>query len=141
MIADLNSFKQVNDSYGHRAGDLVLVTVAAVLREAIRDSDIVARIGGDEFALLLADAEEEEDARAVAALIAEVLRAQRFTFDPDASVSASMGVAAFVPWETTSTALLAEASRAMYRAKGIRPSRRSGPPPATDPGARRTAPR
>ena len=135
LLVDLNHFKEVNDSHGHRAGDLVLVTIASVLSEVVRESDLVARIGGDEFALLLQDA-EELDARALAALVAEFVRAQRFGFAPDAYVSASVGVAAFgLGRETTSAALLAEADSAMYRAKRTRPDGRPQGRRRTDPGA------
>jgi diguanylate cyclase (GGDEF)-like protein/PAS domain S-box-containing protein len=135
MLMDLNRFKEINDAHGHRAGDLVLVTVASVLREAVRDTDLVARIGGDEFAILLHDA-EEHDAQALADLIADVMRAQRFGFDAHASVSASVGVATFgADRKTTPDALVAAADSAMYRAKGAGPTGARGGRRRTDPEA------
>jgi diguanylate cyclase (GGDEF)-like protein/PAS domain S-box-containing protein len=141
LVADLNRFKHINDTHGHRAGDLVLVTVAAVLRDAIRATDTVARIGGDEFALLLDDA-GDRDAQAVATVIADVVRAQRFSFDPDSSVSASVGVATFGGGHDTSpTAVLAEADSAMYRVKGAGTGRRPSTRRRADAGPRRRSPR
>ena len=126
LIVDLDGFKQVNDTHGHHAGDRFLVIVASALREAIRDTDVVARIGGDEFALLLPGA-GLPDAKALAGQIADLVGGLRLDFDDELSVSASVGVATFRPErEVTPAELLAEADGAMYRAKstGVRRRRR-----------------
>jgi len=57
-ILDLDDFKRVNDKFGHAIGDLLLQTVATVLKDTVRDTDIVARYGGEEFAILLPDTDE-----------------------------------------------------------------------------------
>ena len=117
LILDLDGFKEINDAHGHRTGDRVLIGVATALQESLRDDDLVARIGGDEFAILL-DGATEKDARNVAALALEVVRSRRFRFDPDTKVSASIGIAGFGPHERHSIAsLMAEADRAMYQVK------------------------
>lgn len=117
LVVDLDRFKEINDSYGHRAGDLVLIGVSSALRESLRSDDIIARIGGDEFALVLADASEPEVADLVA-LVTEVVAAQRFAFDSSASVSASVGMSCFGPGRLVrADTALARADRAMYRAK------------------------
>jgi diguanylate cyclase (GGDEF)-like protein/PAS domain S-box-containing protein len=124
LIVDLDGFKQVNDTHGHHAGDRLLVIVASALREAIRDTDVVARIGGDEFALLLPGA-GMPDAQALAAQIADLIDGLRLDFDDEVSVSASVGVATFRPErEVTPEELLAEADGAMYRAKSTSMGRR-----------------
>ena len=124
LIVDLDGFKGVNDNHGHHAGDVVLTTVAAVLRGAVRDTDLVARVGGDEFALLLRGA-AKRDALALAEQIADIVRKERFAFAPEVSVSASVGVADFgLGSGTTAAALLAEADGAMYQAKGAISGRR-----------------
>ena len=63
LMMDLDSFKFVNDSYGHPVGDKVLCDVAAILAATVRETDVVARIGGDEFAVLLREATEAEAPR------------------------------------------------------------------------------
>ena len=117
LVADLDGFKEVNDCYGHRAGDLVLVGIASVLRESLRREDVVARIGGDEFALVLSEADEQA-ARELADVVEEVVSSQRFGFDPSAFVSASVGVTTFGPERPSGAGeALARADADMYRSK------------------------
>jgi len=117
LVVDLDRFKEINDSYGHRAGDLVLIGMSSALRENLRSDDIIARIGGDEFALVLADAGEQE-ARDLVTLISEVVEAQRFAFDSSVSVSASVGMTRFGPGRPAGADIALErADSAMYRAK------------------------
>jgi diguanylate cyclase (GGDEF)-like protein/PAS domain S-box-containing protein len=114
LLIDLDDFKQVNDGYGHRAGDGVLTTVAAVLRERLRESDIVARFGGDEFAVLMpvggaADASELADLL-IDAICTEVP-------SPAGPIHASVGIAVFTDL-TTPDEILSRADDAMYADKG-----------------------
>jgi diguanylate cyclase (GGDEF)-like protein/PAS domain S-box-containing protein len=129
LVVDLDHFKQVNDAHGHAIGDRVLIEIAAALGAAVRREDLVARIGGDEFAILLAHA-TDEDARAVAGAVTMVVDSHRFEAAPGARISASVGIATFDPGgPLTMTDLLTRADRAMYRAKGQR-SVRKRPAPA-----------
>ncbi len=110
VVIDLDHFKEVNDNYGHARGDYVLIEVARALRGQVRPQDVVARIGGDEFVVILHDA---ADARIVAdRLRLAVLDVAVLT---NTRVSASVGVAE-VEGRTASSAL-ALADRAVYRAK------------------------
>ena len=112
---DLDFFKRINDEYGHAAGDAVLRAVGLAVRTAIRPSDIVARIGGEEFLVLLPDA-TDDDAR----MVAERLRTALRTLDligPDVPVTASFGVARMQDFDLDAEQLLQRADRALYGAK------------------------
>jgi diguanylate cyclase (GGDEF)-like protein len=116
VFLDLDDFKVVNDSYGHAAGDELLVLVAGRIRDATRAGDTVARLGGDEFAVLLEDGSDpvEAGARISAAL------ARPFLFaGGEHGVRASVGVAAVTADEprVTADALMARSDAAMYAAK------------------------
>jgi diguanylate cyclase (GGDEF)-like protein len=117
VIADLDDFKQINDSYGHQLGDVVLKSFADVLRANVRDFDVPARYGGEEFAILLPETElagGEKLARRLQAALAQV-RVPGIEGD-HAPVTASFGVASF-PRARNAEELLAAADRALYRAK------------------------
>ena len=116
LYVDLDGFKQVNDRYGHDAGDRLLADVATRLRGALRGSDLAARLGGDEFAVLLADADGMR-AAAVAAKLVDVLAAPYAFEDGEREVSASIGVAAYPEEGASVEDLLRHADEAMYRAK------------------------
>ena len=116
LLADLNRFKEINDSLGHKAGDSVLKAMARVLQQSIRPGDHVARLGGDEFALLLNEADEEQACR-VADRIAATLERTVPAEPPRLRISASIGVAASPLHGRTLDELLQNADAAMYRAK------------------------
>jgi diguanylate cyclase (GGDEF)-like protein len=117
MVLDLDRFKQVNDSLGHLAGDQLLILAAARLSAAIRDVDTVARTGGDEFLLLIANAEDRGAVALVAAKASADLN-ESFPIDGrEVSVSASIGISLYPGDGTTAEALLAHADEAMYFAK------------------------
>ena len=113
---DLDNFKYVNDSLGHDAGDELLAKAARRLEGCVRPEDTVARLGDDEFAVLL-ESLGSERAREVAARIGEALRAPFLLGGEEARVGASVGVACALPGEKDAAELLGEADREMYQAK------------------------
>ena len=115
LLLDLDHFKEVNDRFGHKAGDDLLKTVAAALRERIRETDILARLGGDEFGIILLQADADQ-AQLVAEEVVKALRRQTAMLAEQViPVTASVGVALFD--HLTDTEVLACADLAMYEAK------------------------
>ncbi|MCY1138427.1 sensor domain-containing diguanylate cyclase [Actinoplanes sp. Pm04-4] len=124
MVLDLNGFKQVNDTAGHQAGDVLLQQVAKRLLGAVRDNDVVARLGGDEFAILLTSDADEAVASVVAGRICDRLR-RPFAIDgEEVSIGGSVGIALYPDDATDYEALMKGADAAMYEAK--RATKRSG---------------
>lgn len=117
LVADLDNFKQVNDSYGHASGDELLEKVAQVLRERIREADTVCRLGGDEFAILLESIDSVDDVAQVAQGIVVALRQPFALLDGEVHTSASIGIAVFPRDGESGEELLKNADVAMYRAK------------------------
>ncbi|MDN4611247.1 putative bifunctional diguanylate cyclase/phosphodiesterase [Arthrobacter burdickii] len=115
LLLDLDSFKNVNDRFGHDAGDRVLQEVAARLNSVVRESDLVARLGGDEFAILL-PAASKEVATQVARRALEVLGEQIQLDSLHVTAKASIGVRLGAPGQTADDLLL-DADTAMYAAK------------------------
>lgn len=118
LLCDIDHFKQVNDHFGHLAGDAALRHVARCLTQAVRDQDLVARYGGEEFGVLLGRA-----SAATAVAVAERIRAlveqrpARWN-EADVPLTISIGVAAFEEAHGSADAVLDAADRALYRAKG-----------------------
>lgn len=117
VMLDIDFFKNLNDTYGHQAGDHVLVKVSGLLSEALREYDIVARYGGEEFAVILPTTPKQKGAS-----IAERLRVSisehDFKFkDQEISTSISLGVACFPEEGDSPEALIASADKALYEAK------------------------
>ena len=120
MFVDLDDFKEVNDRLGHAAGDQLLTGVAARLRGVLRDSDVLARQGGDEFLVLLTDLTEDPAAAAemVAAKLLGALREPFVVGTSEVRTGASIGVSLYPADAADTEALLRHADAAMYRAKG-----------------------
>lgn len=118
LFIDLDRFKPVNDQYGHAMGDLLLKSVAHRLLGCVRASDTVARMGGDEFVVLLSSVEDSKDAIHVAGKIHEALSVSFKLYNgKDASISSSIGVALYPEHGATEGDLLRAADDAMYVAK------------------------
>jgi diguanylate cyclase (GGDEF)-like protein len=117
FYVDLDRFKQVNDSLGHSAGDLLLQEAAIRLRDCVRESDTVARVGGDEFTILLGGHSDSSVARTVADHILSAMEQSFLISGTENFVSASIGIAVFPNDGTDPGQLLRNADTAMYRAK------------------------
>ncbi len=117
LYLDLDHFRQVNEVLGHEAGDALLASVAAALSRTLRETDVLGRMGGDEFAILLPDIRDEEAAGRVAHRILEALPHSTVAEGHDVPVSASIGVALFPEDAAGLQELLEAADVAMYRAK------------------------
>jgi diguanylate cyclase (GGDEF)-like protein/PAS domain S-box-containing protein len=117
LFLDLDGFKQVNDRFGHAAGDDLLVLVGHVLRECVLGRDLVARLGGDEFAVLLTEVGNEHDAETVAERILDRLAAASPVAGGSGTVRASVGIATLRPGITDPAEALRRADAAMYEAK------------------------
>jgi diguanylate cyclase (GGDEF)-like protein/PAS domain S-box-containing protein len=118
LFLDLDRFKLVNDNFGHDRGDQLLVQVAERLRSCLRRVDTIARIGGDEFTVLLEEVGSAGDASLVAERIIEAFRASFRIESQDIFVGASIGIALGAPDQgTTALGLLRSSDIAMYRAK------------------------
>lgn len=116
LLLDVDHFKRVNDTLGHPAGDLALARVARTLRSTIRDTDIPARYGGDEFAVILPEA-SHDGGRAVGERIRAAVEAMDASGVEASRITVSVGIAAF-PIDADDAALLIEqADRALYQAK------------------------
>ncbi|MBU6957897.1 EAL domain-containing protein [Pseudomonas sp. CVAP len=117
MFIDLDGFKPVNDAFGHHIGDQLLREVGVRLREDLRGQDTLARIGGDEFVLLVQLAEPDDALRLAARQVGLISRAFRVA-EHDLQISASVGIAVYPGNGQTPQELLMNADAAMYHAKG-----------------------
>jgi diguanylate cyclase (GGDEF)-like protein len=118
MYLDIDRFKQINDRYGHNAGDAVLREFADRLSRTLRSSDTVARLGGDEFTVIMEGLPAPEVAATVAAKIVQAMRTP-FVIDLQAiDVTTSIGLAFYQGDATTVEALVKQADVMLYQAKG-----------------------
>ncbi|MET0343118.1 MAG: GGDEF domain-containing protein [Polyangiales bacterium] len=117
LFLDLDGFKEVNDQRGHQAGDTLLAEVAGRISHTVRERDLVARHGGDEFVVLLERIETPAVAHAVAARIIDSIGMPFRVDDDEFTLGVSIGIALYPEHGSTTTELLKRADHAMYRAK------------------------
>jgi len=117
LIIDLDGFKYINDSVGHQCGDQVLIEVSQRLRSITRRTDTLARIGGDEFCLVLSDLHRSSDSFQVANTCLDILRKPLMIAQREYSVSASIGISCYPEHGTEPETLQQNADTAMYHAK------------------------
>lgn len=121
LYIDLDDFKEVNDSYGHEAGDRLLRAVADRINDCVREEDTVARIGGDEFTVILTGIERHEDAEVVAQSIIDALAISFEIEQWSFHMSASVGIALYNENASSPEELVKAADQAMYEAKKSNP--------------------
>jgi diguanylate cyclase (GGDEF)-like protein/PAS domain S-box-containing protein len=119
LFIDLDKFKQVNDTLGHLAGDMLLQQVSERLTGAVRQGDTVARLGGDEFTVILEDVQDPRDAAVVAHKILHMLAVPFDLAGQDAHISSSIGVAIYPADAGDPQTLIKLADAGMYRAKHL----------------------
>lgn len=117
LFLDLDGFKGVNDGHGHKIGDLLLKDVAQRLLACVRQSDTVARIGGDEFVVVLCGIKGVENISNIASQIIESLNKQFVITDNALNIGASVGISIFPHNATAAEELIKQADKAMYEAK------------------------
>ena len=117
FLVDMDRFKEINDTLGHAAGDRVLVTVAQRLRESVRASDSVLRIGGDEFLVVMPDVQEDRDIRRMAAKITTAILSGGPEGMEQVKMSCSIGIAIYPLHAATTDELFSRADAAMYQSK------------------------
>ncbi len=116
IMLDMDNLKEINDTYGHQAGDAALQALSDILHAQIRSQDVLSRYGGDEFILLLPDV-EAEDARAIARRLHEAVRGARIPYEGHTlTITASMGMATPHPGDSLETCIK-RADEALYQAK------------------------
>jgi diguanylate cyclase (GGDEF)-like protein len=127
IIMDVDAFKAINDDYGHEAGDRALQQVSATLKTNLRESDLIARVGGDEFAALLPRTDTEQS-RQVVEKLSDVLQSLRLiTAEGEIPMSLSVGTATVpgFPPVTSAAELLRVADKRMYETKRVTSARRA----------------
>ena len=117
LFLDLDNFKQINDSFGHSAGDTVLISISKRLKQALREIDTIARLGGDEFIILLGDFKKVEDINDIAAKLFDAIQQPLEINNNELFVTTSIGISIFPNDGTSAEILLRNADAAMYRAK------------------------
>jgi diguanylate cyclase (GGDEF)-like protein/PAS domain S-box-containing protein len=139
LFIDLDGFKAINDTYGHDTGDRLLQTVSGRMRECIRKEDILARMGGDEFTILLGDINESSNATAIAQKLIAAINKPVHLNSHQCCVSASIGISLFPHSAHEPDTLLRLADDAMYTAKNdgkntysISPADSADTPPLQD---------
>ncbi|RVU85642.1 diguanylate cyclase [Leucothrix sargassi] len=117
LFIDLDGFKAINDTFGHKIGDLLLQSVSQRLRECIREVDTVARLGGDEFIVVLSDIKQREAVAKVAQSIVKALSSKFVLDGNEAFISASIGITLYPDHGTDAEMLIIQADDLMYTVK------------------------
>ncbi len=117
LYFDLDHFKDVNDTLGHAVGDELLRQVAARVKDTVRETDLIARFGGDEFAVLQSDVEDLESAGTLAGKIGKVIGEPCVIEGNEVHISASIGISRYTPEVAAPDAMMIQADLALYRAK------------------------
>jgi diguanylate cyclase (GGDEF)-like protein len=117
LLLDLDKFKEINATLGHKMGDLLLQAVGRRLQELIRQEDVVARIGGDEFIVLLQEIQRPKDAEAMAEKIVHAFRKPFHIEGHELSVTTSVGIALYPDHGGDLDLLMKNADKAMYAVK------------------------
>jgi diguanylate cyclase (GGDEF)-like protein len=117
MFLDLDGFKEINDQHGHEFGDLVLKATADRIRDEIRETDTVARIGGDEFVIILSSLPESNIADRIAASVIKRIAQPVQIRSNEVTISASIGISLYPQDGTTAKELIRSADDAMYKVK------------------------
>jgi diguanylate cyclase (GGDEF)-like protein/PAS domain S-box-containing protein len=119
MLIDLDRFKFVNDSMGHKAGDVLLMTVAARLRSSLRDADTVARLSGDEFVVIVSESGDQQLTPGIVGRVMHAVAQPVMLGTKEFFVTCSIGVAVYPSESTSADTLIEHADIAMYRAKKL----------------------
>jgi len=117
LFVDLDSFKEINDTYGHEVGDAVLIEVAKRLKTCVRESDTVARLAGDEFLILLENFHSKESIATIAKLLVQTLQMPIELEDKELRVTCSIGITIYPNDSNDAQRLIRYADYAMYQAK------------------------
>jgi diguanylate cyclase (GGDEF)-like protein len=131
LYFDLNGMKQINDRFGHAAGDAALRHFAQLLVNNVRDSDVVGRLGGDEFGIILAQADVAQAQEKAAQLIGVIARAPFFWDGNEITLSCAVGMHEFHGQQSADEAL-SQADASMYQAKREHYAGKNGETPGTD---------
>jgi diguanylate cyclase (GGDEF)-like protein len=116
-MADIDHFKEYNDKHGHLVGDVVLKDIAHLLKEGVREIDLVGRYGGEEFSLLLAETSKESALQVAERLRLSIEKHQFKAYDEIGKVTISLGLAAFPEDGRETESLIDKSDRALYKAK------------------------